>query len=337
MASASLSALFEAHAAVTPQFKEVKKTRKVPQGARASEDGERANQGEKTFVAEGKIGGRRQRTQTQTQEDPRASRTVFVGNLPITFTRRKLRRLFSKYGAVESVRMRSLTVDKGKLPRHAARRTQRQLAAGSSFNAYVVFRSESEAESALALSGSEVDGRHLRLDLASRTGGRGHPHKRSVFVGNLPFDADEEALRAAFEECGAVESVRVVRDRRVGVGKGFGFVLFRERSGVLFALKRNGEIELKGRMLRVFRSKDAADGAATLGQRKQSGLPKFAGAQAQVPGEETRDRPARKRFRGKEGRKDQSKLRPRRAALKKTGCASDPGKSKKRTADAASS
>lgn len=42
-----------------------------------------------------------------------------------------------------------------------------------------------------------------------------------------PADAEEEALRQVFVECGDVEAVRIVRDSKTGAGKGFGFILFK--------------------------------------------------------------------------------------------------------------
>ena len=40
-------------------------------------------------------------------------------------------------------------------------------------------------------------------------------------------DAEEENIRQAFADCGTIESVRIVRDNKTGIGKGFGFVLFK--------------------------------------------------------------------------------------------------------------
>lgn len=44
-------------------------------------------------------------------------------------------------------------------------------------------------------------------------------------------DAQEEELRDAFKECGDIENIRIVRDRQLGSGKGFGYVNFK----VIFA------------------------------------------------------------------------------------------------------
>jgi nucleolar protein 12 len=79
-----------------------------------------------------------------------------------------------------------------------------------------------------------------------------HDHKRSVFVGNMPFDAQEQQVRAHFASCGAVESVRIVRDPTENMGKGFGYVLFGDRPAVERALKLHGS-DFAARKLRVFR------------------------------------------------------------------------------------
>jgi len=54
-----------------------------------------------------------------------------------------------------------------------------------------------------------------------------HDHKRSVFVGNLPFDVQDEDLYTHFARCGEIEFVRAVRDKKTNVGKGFGYVQFK--------------------------------------------------------------------------------------------------------------
>lgn len=47
---------------------------------------------------------------------------------------------------------------------------------------------------------------------------------KRLYVGNLPFDATNESVRAAFEAFGAVHEVTLVTDRETGRPKGFGFV-----------------------------------------------------------------------------------------------------------------
>jgi hypothetical protein len=45
-----------------------------------------------------------------------------------------------------------------------------------------------------------------------------------LFVGNLPFSATEDAVRALFSQHGTVESLALITDRDTGRPRGFGFV-----------------------------------------------------------------------------------------------------------------
>ena len=268
--------IFSGYQAISPQFKVVhskaKERRHVEEGVSPT-----------THVTDAEVEeGRRERGEnlprsrvghySKRRVDPREGRTVFVGNLPVSASRRKLRQLFSQHGKIVSVRLRSMVVEKGKLPVKIAKRQHKQVS-GSTLNAYVVYESDESAEKALALNGAMFGGeRHMRVDLAGRAGV--HEHKRSVFVGNLPYNVDEEEVRVAFSKCGEVESVRLVRESKTGLGKGFGFVTFEDRSGVMFALQQNSRIDLNGKKLRIFKSKDMTQA------RKPDSRARFSGLQA---------------------------------------------------------
>ena len=45
-----------------------------------------------------------------------------------------------------------------------------------------------------------------------------------LFVGNLPFTATEESVRALFAPHGTVETLALINDRDTGRPRGFGFV-----------------------------------------------------------------------------------------------------------------
>lgn len=47
---------------------------------------------------------------------------------------------------------------------------------------------------------------------------------KKLFVGNLPFSATDDALKAIFAEVGTVESATIIIDKMTGRSKGFGFV-----------------------------------------------------------------------------------------------------------------
>lgn len=46
----------------------------------------------------------------------------------------------------------------------------------------------------------------------------------NIYVGNLNYKVDENALTEAFSEYGTVESVKIIQDKLSGRSKGFGFV-----------------------------------------------------------------------------------------------------------------
>lgn len=125
--------------------------------------------------------------------DARNPMTVFVGNLPLSATKKQVLKLFRVYGKVDSVRFRSIAVAPGKLPVKVARKLNKQMA-GDTKSCYVVFETEESARKSLELNGHKVEDRHIRVDTAMPT----KDNKRSIFVGNLPFTADEEKVRMAF-------------------------------------------------------------------------------------------------------------------------------------------
>ncbi len=52
----------------------------------------------------------------------------------------------------------------------------------------------------------------------------------NIYVGNLPFNATEEALRQAFEAFGKVSSARIIKDKYTGQSMGLCFVEMPERA-----------------------------------------------------------------------------------------------------------
>ncbi|NXY20626.1 RBM34 protein, partial [Atrichornis clamosus] len=176
-------------------------------------------------------------------------RTVFVGNLPVNCTVQVLKSLFKKYGQIQSIRFRSLVYLNSNVSFSCSRHKVHPNA--KFVNAYVVFKEESDAQKALKENGTEIaSGFHIRVDTASKTSS--HDSKRSVFLGNLSYDICDDAVREHFHVCGDVVGVRVVRDRRTGLGKGFGYVLFENTDAVHLALKLNNSV-LMGRKIRVQR------------------------------------------------------------------------------------
>ncbi|NWV73719.1 RBM34 protein, partial [Dasyornis broadbenti] len=181
-------------------------------------------------------------------------RTVFVGNLPVSCTVQVLKSLFKKYGQIQSIRFRSLIPAEDTVSKKVAAIKHKVHPNAKFVNAYVVFKEECDAQKALKENGTEIaSGFHIRVDTASKTSS--HDNKRSVFLGNLSYDIRDDAVREHFRVCGDVVGVRVVRDRRTGLGKGFGYVLFENTDAVHLALKLNNSV-LMGRKIRVQRVAD---------------------------------------------------------------------------------
>ncbi|EDL11822.1 RNA-binding protein 34 isoform 1 [Mus musculus] len=199
-----------------------------------------------------KDGGQRTKIPVNPEEERlKNERTVFVGNLPVTCNKKKLKSFFKEYGQVESVRFRSVMPAEGTLTKKLAAIKRKFHPDQKSINAYVVFKDESAAAKALQRNGAQIaEGFRIRVDLASETASR---DKRSVFVGNLPYKIEDSALEEHFLDCGSIVAVRIVRNPLTGVGRGFGYVLFENTDAVHLALKLNNS-ELMGRKLRVMRS-----------------------------------------------------------------------------------
>lgn len=196
----------------------------------------------------------------------KASRTIFLGNVASSTISSKAdkKTLMSHLSSfiddlppppsgkpshkLESLRFRSTAYATSALPKKAAfAKKDIMTATTKSTNAYAVYSTSFAAREAVKrLNGTMVLDRHLRVD------GVAHPaktdHRRCVFVGNLGFVDDEslleqdgensrkrskipsdieEGLWRQFGKAGEVESVRVIRDEKTRVGKGFAYVQFK--------------------------------------------------------------------------------------------------------------
>ncbi|KAI0007073.1 hypothetical protein F4779DRAFT_593551 [Xylariaceae sp. FL0662B] len=228
----------------------------------------------------------------------KANRTLFLGNVSIeAISSTKAKKLLMSHLSsplsvldsasgphkVESIRFRSTAYSAAAMPKRAAFITKSLMSATTkSTNAYVVYSTPSGARTALkALNGTVILDRHMRVDSVA------HPtpvdHRRCIFVGNLEFVDDETVLntnsggetttkkrtkvpadveeglwRTFGEHAGKVESVRVPRDPKTRVSKGFAYVQFYDANHVESALLLDGKKfpPMLPRALRVSRAKD---------------------------------------------------------------------------------
>lgn len=131
------------------------------------------------------------------------SRTIFVGNIPITETVTSIKTYFGQFGQVESVRLRSVPTAGTAVSEAGNQNLVKKVCVyqgkfgdqKGSFNAYVVFKSAGSVQASLAANNRLMGTRHLRVDSMNPTL---FPPKTSVFLGGLPFFTDEEELREHF-------------------------------------------------------------------------------------------------------------------------------------------
>ncbi|GAB2210052.1 hypothetical protein Drorol1_Dr00015305 [Drosera rotundifolia] len=76
-------------------------------------------------------------------------------------------------------------------------------------------------------------------DIASniRTLADEDPVHRKIFIHGLGWDATTETLKEVFGKYGEIEDCKAVMDKATGKSKGYGFVMFRSRSGARRALR----------------------------------------------------------------------------------------------------
>ena len=74
---------------------------------------------------------------------------------------------------------------------------------------------------------------------------------RKLFVGNLPFNTDEQRLEEVFASIGPVDSVNIVRDRLTGRARGFAFVEMQTDEGAQSAIQQLNDTDLDGRKIAV--------------------------------------------------------------------------------------
>ena len=80
-----------------------------------------------------------------------------------------------------------------------------------------------------------------------------------IYVGNLPFTATEDQVRALIAAHGTVQSVALPTDRETGRPRGFGFVEMSQADASRAIQAVNGQ-DLGGRSLRVNEAQDKPRG-----------------------------------------------------------------------------
>lgn len=165
---------------------------------------------------------------------------LFVGNLPFNLDNQQLGELFEGAGEVLDVNII----------------TDRETGNSRGFG-FVTMATVEEAEKGVELFNRySLEGRLLTVNKAAPRGTKferpAQPASGSkIYVGNLPWQADDNSLLQLFSEHGKVLEARVVYDRETGRSRGFGFVTYSSESEVNDAIAALDGTELDGRPLRV--------------------------------------------------------------------------------------
>lgn len=195
-------------------------------------------------------------------EENRLQRTIFVGNVSEKASAKDVKKLFKTFGPIETVRIRNVFPGNPKIPKKVALLAERMSRFVDSHTAYVVFKdshdiSEVVKKACLERHFTNFKDRHIRVTPAvdNRTG----PSRRTVFVGNVPFDcSEEEFITTFFDVAKSVGSnllnIRLNRDLDTGVCRGTGFASFPDDVDVQAVLNMAGEIKIRNKVLRIFRA-----------------------------------------------------------------------------------
>lgn len=87
-----------------------------------------------------------------------------------------------------------------------------------------------------------------------------------LYVGNLPFTATEDSVRALFAPHGTVEKISLISDRDTGRPRGFGFVEMSNADASRAMQALNGQ-DFDGRALKINEAQDRGAGGGGGGGR----------------------------------------------------------------------
>src|SRR2546426_11364257 len=128
--------------------------------------------------------------------------------------------------------------------------------------------------------------------LMSSAAAQGRHMGKKLYVGNLPFNATDEALQGIFAQVGTVQSAKIITDRDTGRSKGFGFVEMSTDQEAADAIQKFNGADYGGRNMTVAEARPMAPrgdrgGRGGGGGRPRRGTPQKSGVTAPAPFLET--------------------------------------------------
>jgi len=72
-----------------------------------------------------------------------------------------------------------------------------------------------------------------------------------IFIGGLPYELTEGDVLAVFSQYGEIVNLNLVRDKKTGKSKGYGFLAYEDQRSTILAVDNFNSIKLGGRTIRV--------------------------------------------------------------------------------------
>ncbi|EUC37389.1 hypothetical protein COCCADRAFT_33304 [Bipolaris zeicola 26-R-13] len=203
--------------------------------------------------------GKRERTSKNIEPH----NVLYIGNLYYEVTPDQLKRVFSRFGDIESVK---IVYDNRGLSRGFA---------------YVEYKNVSDAQAAIDNLDMQVfEGRNLVVQFhtpkyqaakgRASNGNEPNPPSKTLFIGNMSFEMSDKDLNDLFRDIRNVLDVRVAIDRRTGQPRGFAHADFIDVASATRAREVLKEKVIYGRQLRVDFSKSNTDTQRERGKRQDS-------------------------------------------------------------------
>lgn len=99
---------------------------------------------------------------------------------------------------------------------------------------------------------NELNEREVQLGVAENVSWHAE-YKDSawIFLGGLPYELTEGDIICVFSQYGEVVNINLVRDKKTGKSKGFGFLCYEDQRSTILAVDNFNGIKIKGRTIRV--------------------------------------------------------------------------------------
>ena len=169
---------------------------------------------------------------------------IFINGIPYETTEEELKKLFSPFGEIEQI----------KLPKY-------QDSGRNIGYCHIYYTKPESANKALKLDNYTIGKRYINVSIANKSSNdlkkseKINPNDVPVncltaFIRNLPYESTEKEIGDKFRSCGKIKGIRMVYNSKNKKFKGFCYIDFKERNGLLKALELNGK-DFQGRKLQV--------------------------------------------------------------------------------------